>query len=290
MGNDACITTGLPLTREAVKAGKCSPNGDDIYKCNIARCNSYSLGYLAINQPWFADSPMRPIVEKHMADSAFLNFTGVDRHELSREIVRNIDNTEEIILTFEQKPNVIWGIDTDRGVTETITDHLIKKTKILQDKHTRVWDYEEYFDEKPLGAFVFFHIDSELCGKVAPVFKHAEWHLFRTRTPWAGTGQVNCKLYPDLCKAVGLDCAENCADKFPVIHYMQSPDTDMGGEMAIRDKHLADKDIYQKMVLDWYIGINTTLTNMIAANPRIQEELGLKVTKNEAVDDSEFEL
>jgi hypothetical protein len=109
-----------------------------------------ALGYLAINQPWFADSPMRPIVEKHMADSAFLNFTGVDRHELSREIVRNIDNTEEIILTFEQKPNVIWGIDTDQGVTETITDHLIKKTKILQDKHTRVWDYEEYFDEKPL--------------------------------------------------------------------------------------------------------------------------------------------
>jgi hypothetical protein len=90
--------------------------------------------------------------------------------------------------------------------------------------------------------------------------------------------------------SIPQDCAENCADKFPVIHYMQSPDTDMGGEMAIRENHLADKDIYQKMVLDWYIGINTTLTNMIAANPRIQEELGLKVTKNEAVDDSEFEL
>ena len=53
-----------------------------------------------------------------------------------------------------------------------------------------------------------FHINEDKCGGVTPIYRHAEVYLFLPRTPWAGTGQVNCKKYPNLCKSVGLVSAQ----------------------------------------------------------------------------------
>jgi hypothetical protein len=88
----------------------------------------------------------------------------------------------------------------------------------------------------------------------------------------------------------------NCPEKFPQIYFMQSPDANIGGEVRIFGDEMESLK-YQQKILDWYNGINETLTTMLIHNPAMQKLTGITVRKNgdhkkdeKASDDSEFEL
>ena len=100
------------------------------------------------------------------------------------------------------------------------------------------------------------------------------------------------------------DCAENCKDKFPQIVFMQTPTTPLGEPVTLTVEEIGDKTLHQKKILDWYQGVNNTLTEYLLANPMVANDIGIKVTRIEegaedkaaagegekVEDDSEFEL